>query len=54
MDPNDALKNLRAALAAGNIEEAKDFFEALDEWLSKGGFFPSDWNYPGTRPAITM
>lgn len=28
------------ATAAGEMTEA---FTALDEWLSKGGFLPSDW-----------
>lgn len=46
MDPNDALKNLKQALADGDLEAAKDYFEALDEWLSKGGFFPAAWNMP--------
>lgn len=54
MDPNDVLKNLRKALAAttcaGDESDAYDAlvaaaeaFEALDEWLRKGGTLPSDW-----------
>lgn len=59
MDPNEALKNLREAardnLAHAEefkdrpgellvmIYEAAESFQALDEWLSKGGFLPADW-----------
>ena len=54
MDPNEALKNARTALAIirsdrdGTVtEEAQenlaDAFEALDEWLMKGGFLPEWW-----------
>lgn len=60
MDPDRALANARAALArmrqyddecgadytpateaADDLAEA---FEALDGWLSKGGFLPKDWS----------
>lgn len=59
MDPDEALKNARAALAAYRkaqdnesesaiVEEASDeladAFEALDGWLSKKGFPPRDWD----------
>lgn len=59
MDPDEALKKAREAAKgvieglsyehrgqpsvedyAGVLAEA---FEALDEWLSKGGFLPDDW-----------
>lgn len=54
MDPNQALENMRAGLRkAGNAmsdgewrdgaEQAMLAAEALDEWLSKGGFLPADW-----------
>lgn len=53
MDPNAALAALReqaAALTAdGDYADAQDVeafveqFQALDEWLSKGGFLPSAW-----------
>lgn len=56
MDPNKALKKARAALAkvrAWQDEEGEtspeaaedlvDAFEALDGWLSKGGFLPQAW-----------
>ena len=34
-----------AALTAhdNDLRDAVDSFEALDEWLSKDGFLPSDW-----------
>ncbi len=56
MDPEQALKDARDALAGfrqGVCEDARwqleqagqlaDAFEALDGWLSRGGFLPSDW-----------
>ena len=54
MDPNEALKNARALAAAilkdgetwdsaTRAEELANAFEALDEWLSKGGFLPEAW-----------
>lgn len=62
MDPNEALKRARAALArlraadecavvglglgrcvAEAADELADAFEALDGWLSTGGFLPAPW-----------
>lgn len=54
MDPNEALRALRAALAdfdtaldADDANQAAmrlyDAADALDGWLSKGGFPPQDW-----------
>lgn len=56
MDPNEALRKLRAAYsryedvvgnATGPIIDAasdmRDAAVALDEWLSAGGFLPTDW-----------
>jgi hypothetical protein len=51
MDPNVALANARKAAedvlgdtqsTAKSVELAESF-QALDEWISKGGFFPSKW-----------
>lgn len=55
MDPNVALAEIRhlileiqnadqedARLEAG--AELIDYFEALDGWLSRGGFLPTDWS----------
>ena len=66
MDPNEALKNAREAAAfllspplrtegsdvikaAATLAEA---FEALDGWLSKGGFLPHGWS-PRKREQTT-
>lgn len=57
MDPNQTLKDLRAAVTDYNMYErdsdpngmgiaADDivqYIEALDTWLSEGGFWPSAW-----------
>lgn len=56
MDPNVTLANLRLvavlvqqALDAGNapdadqVAELVELTQALDGWLSKGGFRPQDW-----------
>ena len=52
MDPEEVLRRLRA-LAADAIEseehgaiisEAHELFQALDEWLTNGGFLPADWH----------
>lgn len=58
MDPNEALKNLRdtiglaTALSDGDpvdftaeqiLADMTEDVQALDEWLSKGGFLPTDW-----------
>jgi len=51
MDPNENLKMIRSRvgrLNSGNPdrndgEELAELVEALDEWLSKGGFLPVDW-----------
>lgn len=59
MDPNEALRIIRATIAqlriedrpalapmASFIQHARDLaetVEGLDEWLTKGGFPPNDW-----------
>lgn len=46
MDPNATLKELRELLKRGmrpDLERARELFEALDEWILKGGFLPDDW-----------
>jgi hypothetical protein len=54
MDPNEALKNARIALervrsSPFNVidvsiaDELADAFEALDGWLTNGGFLPTAW-----------
>ena len=56
MDPNIALSRLRELLsrweewgtlevdAEAAMDEILDLFYGLDEWLSQGGFRPSDWS----------
>jgi hypothetical protein len=56
MDPDVALFQLRrlsrelqaecadaAAIDPTNAEEMVEYFEALDGWLTKGGFLPKEW-----------
>lgn len=56
MDPNAALAELRAIVkdshevegdydvhTVNRGERAIELFEALDGWLSNGGFLPTDW-----------
>jgi hypothetical protein len=58
MDPNEALKNARAALvrfrrapspsldactALDAADDLADAFQALDTWLTYGGFLPDEW-----------
>jgi hypothetical protein len=56
MDPNEALRKAREALkqyrgadssgdAVFPAEELADAFEALDTWLSNGGFLPRAWTH---------
>lgn len=49
MDPNAALNELREMVAAINngrtpdLEHLAEVFEGLDDWISRGGFLPTDW-----------
>lgn len=48
MDPNETLRRLRDFVAEalegkGFSSEAAELFEALDQWLTKGGSPPDDW-----------
>ena len=56
MDPNATLSRLRElsaeitkAFHAGDNAtdmgaEMADLFDALDQWITRGGFLPTDWN----------
>lgn len=48
MDPNEALKRLRLMMdwdwSEDDMDEVKELFNGLDEWISKGGFLPTSWN----------
>lgn len=65
MDPDANLDELRKRVAkaqscimAGSslnkveddIERACELFEALDNWLSDGGFLPKDWSVGARGP----
>lgn len=51
MDPNVTLMNIRAILATSEtrelsgdlVQELIEHVEALDEWITKGGFLPAEW-----------
>ena len=54
LDPNKALNRLRELAAINSFEgvdidytfeEMQEHFKALDEWLSRGGFVPDEWQY---------
>lgn len=63
MDPNETLRRIRATLKrldelSGRGPEwtverrietdvLRDEVEALDGWLSRGGFLPAEWERPG-------
>ncbi len=52
MDPNETLRRLRQVgeelsrvEGVPAITEAVELFTALDEWLSRGGYPPADWQH---------
>lgn len=51
MDPNETLSTLREALDGDPDENfysydvAVEAFQALDSWISNGGFLPHDWKF---------
>lgn len=55
MDPNVALREIRLlirqhrliGLNDNGFGQLVDRFEALDGWLSKGGFLPEEWDDKG-------
>lgn len=44
MDPNETLAMFRTALLAEDWESAADNARALDQWITKGGFLPTEWD----------
>jgi hypothetical protein len=60
MDPNTALLTLREAVRdyfangrdAVMLDDLAEHFDALDGWLSHGGFLPAAWNRPLTSEAV--
>jgi hypothetical protein len=53
MDPNETLRRIRELRSQpvsdadylDLLQEVMELYNALDEWLSKGGFPPDDWGY---------
>lgn len=47
MDPNATLAQIRHMVKEGSFcedfAEIAELIEALDEWLSKGGYLPAEW-----------
>jgi hypothetical protein len=43
MDPNETLRKLREWVKDPTKQPGAELFEALDEWLTRGGFPPDDW-----------
>lgn len=55
MDIDQTLKNVRSALAAMDrgddaTEELYESVSALDAWISKGGFLPTEWKNAVPKP----
>ena len=40
MDPDVAIRHLVEALERSDVSEAREAFDALVDWLDKGGFSP--------------
>ncbi len=43
MDPNEALRKAREAFENDDYETAAEYYNALDDWLDRGGFLPTRW-----------
>jgi hypothetical protein len=43
MDPDQALKDARAAYRDGDWEEAAYLYAELDRWVSRHGIVPEEW-----------
>lgn len=49
MDPNETLKELRQIvndkqrIVVDDYIRMRELFQALDQWLTRGGFPPGDW-----------
>lgn len=60
MDPNEALRKLRELVmhVQGGVapeelvEQFETQFEALDNWLTRGGFPPEAWSGPAEIVAL--
>lgn len=66
MDPNAAYREIKAHVTeyrSGDYSKADlqdvlecvlETFEALDEWIKKGGFLPAEWAHPAGKPPVTV
>ena len=43
MDPNETLHLMRTSADKGDWESVAEHADALDRWLSEGGFLPEAW-----------
>jgi hypothetical protein len=43
MDPDETWRQLKEAINEGDFDRADELFDALDDWLVKGGFVPTAW-----------
>lgn len=59
MDPNCVLARIRELVVASpdtsgdaveQLADLQEAFDNLDEWLSKGGYLPADWQ--GRKPIM--
>lgn len=61
MDPDTALGTLREAVAdyfahgrnAVMLDDLAEHFDALDRWLTSGGFLPAAWSRPLTSDVVS-
>jgi hypothetical protein len=67
MDPQAALNYARKAASGvlddmdheratdpDDVQRLAESFQALDHWLSRGGFLPSDWKGEADAPVVTF
>lgn len=61
MDPNETLRRIRSLVlmiekdvTAENAQELAELTRALDGWMSKGGFAPTEWQCGALRAAERM
>jgi hypothetical protein len=58
MDPNETLRRIRILVQEGDdcfaLEDMQELFGALDDWLSRGGFLPKDWESERDSEEVAM
>jgi len=64
MDPNKTLTNIRAILTEMDRARTREEFTSLadeltwmikdlDQWLTNGGFLPTEWNHNDRKPVTS-